>query len=214
MIYGRRLFDATQSFRKRRFRLVSRTFQLRYTFYFFGLSIISVVLFCGPILYFHNQNYHIFIQMAYDTNATLLDHLEREQSWINSFIAITAFGLLSASLFIGFHMTTRLIGPLMVLERHMRELTKGQWGIPEIRTRTHDEFRELIASYNYFYKSLKINVEAEIRSLEKMVPDPNNREAYLAWEALLDTKRQQIGIKDINESAAWPPSPRGSLHVS
>jgi hypothetical protein len=38
----------------------------------------------------------------------------------------------------------------------------------------------------------------EIKSLEKLIIDPNNRESYAIWTQLLDAKKIRLGYEDIS----------------
>jgi hypothetical protein len=68
-----------------------------------------------------------------------------------------------------------------------------------------DDFRDLSMTYDYFYRSLKANTEAELKLIEKLTIDPQNREAYAAWKSLMTIHRARLGIEEgfvTNENVA------------
>ncbi len=213
MFYNRPVYDTPGSFRRRKIRLINKSFQYRYTFYLLALIATALILFAGPIFYYLNQNYQLFMKLAYDTSPSLLIQLERESVVINSFLFISCITMLLGSLLLGIQVTAKLIGPLYVLEKHLLQLTKGNWSIHPVRTRHNDEFQELIGAYNYFYKSLQAQTQNEIKILKKLSIDPNNREAYRLWQDLIKTKSQQLDINSSDLDAALQPSPL-SRHAS
>ena len=96
-------------------------------------------------------------------------------------------------------MTRKLIDPLVIMEKHMRKLTQGEWTAPDLPHQQND-FNELLATYDYFYRSLKVMTESEIELLQKLHVDPANREAYAAWKFLLDSKSKRLGVSLIFQS--------------
>ncbi|MNT26749.1 hypothetical protein D3C72_1623420 [compost metagenome] len=78
----------------------------------------------------------------------------------------------------------------------MHQLMLGQWDIPDFKLPEDDDFRDLSMTYDYFYRSLKANTEAELKLLEKLTIDPQNREAYAAWKSLMNTQRARLGIEE------------------
>ena len=78
----------------------------------------------------------------------------------------------------------------------MHKLMLGQWNVPDYPIPEEDDFRDLSMTYDYFYRSLKANTETELKLLEKLSIDPQNREAYAAWKHLLSEKRSRLGIQE------------------
>jgi hypothetical protein len=107
-------------FRKKR-SVVQSAFQWRYTSYLL-IAIFAATSFAGGLTYYLlNQNYDIFIQLATQHAPNLLENLERERAWINGFLLSVLLGMLTFYFYLGFRMTARLIGPIIVLQSHMKE---------------------------------------------------------------------------------------------
>ncbi len=145
-----------------------------------------------PIYFLLNQNYQIFYALASKEAPSLLQSLEREQSWINTILCATLLGLAVFFTLLGLRITNRIIGPLRVLRNHIKQLCRGNFHQNPIKVRTHDEFQELIEAYNYFYNSFRQNLKRDIELLQKMNVDPQNRDAYLAWKMMIEEKSLQI----------------------
>jgi len=79
----------------------------------------------------------------------------------------------------------------------MKELMHGNWHIPDYKLSIDDDFRDLSVTYDYFYRSLKANTEAELKLIEKLSIDPQNREAYAAWKNLIVIKRSRLGMQEM-----------------
>ncbi len=171
---------------------LQRRFQWRYTFYLVGAVCFAMLLAGGPTLFFLNHNYQIFIDLAYDHFPELLDTLERERIFINGFLISTLVGVVVFCVFLGLRMTSRIIGPVAVLERHLQKLARGQWYHPKVRIRSADEFHQLIESYNYFYSSLQHQVAHDLDRLKKLSIDREHRDARFLWHEMIDEKAQQI----------------------
>lgn len=153
-------------------------------------------LFLLPSYFFINQNYNLFTSLAYDTHPHLVQHLEREVTWLRIFLAASFIFLTAATLLLSIRMTRNLLSPLITMESHMHKLMLGQWNVPDYPIPEEDDFRDLSMTYDYFYRSLKANTETELKLLEKLSIDPQNREAYAAWKHLLSEKRSRLGIQE------------------
>lgn len=199
MLYGRRPFQHNNNtaYRRRKIRILNREFQYRYTKYLVSLMGISVILFGFPAYYFVNQNYKMFFDLAYQTSPDLLVHLEREIVSLNTYLITGSLALVAFCAVVGLRLTARLVGPVALIESHLREVTKGRWASPALRLRENDEFKELVKSYNYFYRSLRLQTENEIRILEKLKNGGHSEvEHNRILNNLLAMKREQIGIED------------------
>jgi len=159
----------------------------------------GALLFLLPAYYFLQQNYHLFTSLAYDSAPTLLSHLDREVSWLQIFFVSSFFFITGMIFVLSIKMTRNILSPLIRMEKHLNQLMLGHWSIPDFKTHEKDDFRELSMTYDYFYRSLKANTEAEVKLLEKLAIDPQNREAYAAWKSLLHTKRSRLGIEETVE---------------
>lgn len=195
MLYGRRkIHSQSMPLQKRRKFILHRAFQYKYTWYLVTALGGCGLLFFLPSLWFIQQNYELIKNLAYDLSPHIVDHLEREVVWIKFFLSLSIVSVFAVSLVLGIRMTKTLIDPLIRLERHMRQLMLGHWGIAEYRISDDEDFRDLSLTYDYFHRTLKANTEAELKLLEKMTIDPQDRESYAAWKALIEIKQERLGI--------------------
>lgn len=177
----------------------------------------GALMFLIPAYYFIAQNYELFKSIAYDTHPHFIQHLEREVTWLRVFLSAAFVLITGVTLFLSIRMTKNLLSPLVTMEKHMHQLMLGQWNIPDYHIPEEDDFRDLSMTYDYFYRSLKANTESELKLLEKLSIDPQNREAYAAWKNLLAIKRSRLGIQEefiSNESVAVLSEFDRKRHVS
>ncbi len=192
---------------KRTSRFIDREFQIRYVSIVVIAAGFGMFASMGPAYYFLNQNYKIFVDLAFETSPDLLDNLQRERHLLNMIMAcgITAtlvfFGLLS------FKMTNRMTGPLKVLRNHLKWLSRGRWNQPPLKVRDSDEFQDLIEAYNYFYSSFRANVHKDLERLKKFNIDSHNRDAHRAWMQMIEEKTIQLDLGDLKELPKKRPAP-------
>lgn len=189
--------------------LVNQKFQWRYTWYLLSTVVLATLLTGGVTAYFLNQNYGIFNRLAYLHAPDLLPQLEREQVWINTFLLAFFIALVSFNLLYGLKMTSRIAGPVMILRRHIRGLARGLFFQRVIRVRETDEFRDLIESYNYLYKSLRAQINRDIKKLEEAVESSKESHVREQLLSLLNEKKSQVSESDVEILPA-----HGSRHVS
>lgn len=232
MIYGQRFFEKTStthptheastardfvSRKQKSIHLLYKGFQFKYSLYLLAAVAGSVAIFMLPTWYFINQNYEIFQHLAYDIQPQLLEHLDREKTWILFLFLFAEVSTIGFSAWIGLRITTALVGPIWSLERHMKKVTLGDWSAEDFRIRATDDFRSLANTYSYLYRSIRAQTESEIKMLEKMVVDPKDVENYSTWKALLTSKKQQLGIVDPSttfETSAWTASSQPKRRAS
>lgn len=181
---------------KRSSRYIDRDFQLRYVFMVVSAAAFGMLVSIGPAYYFLDQNYGIFVDLAFDHAPNLLQNLQQERYWINMLLACGVLSTLVFFSFISLKMTHRMIGPLKVLRNHLKLLSRGHWNMPPLKVRDKDEFQDLIESYNYFYSSFRANIYKDLEALKKLNIDSNNRDAYKAWRGMIEEKTLQLDIAD------------------
>ena len=199
MLYGKRIFEhhpQQNKLQSQKFSL-NRAFQYKYTLFLITAVIGGTLLFFAPTYYFIKQNYDLFVSLAYDTQPGLVKHLEREVVWLGVFMALSLTLIAGLCLMIGLRVTKNVLAPLVQMEKHMKELMYGNWHIPDYKLSSDDDFRDLSITYDYFYRSLKANTEAELKLIEKLSIDPQNRAAYASWKNLIMIKRSRLGIQEI-----------------
>lgn len=198
MLYGRRVIEPQRvphGQGPKRF-ILNKAFQYKYCWYMITAVAGGAILFLLPAYYFVSQNYELFKSLAYDTQPHLVGHLEREVTWLQVFLGVAFVSITAVTLFLSIRMTKNLLSPLVRMEKHMHQLMLGQWHIPDYANPEEDDFRDLSMTYDYFYRSLKANSETELKLLEKLSIDPQNREAYAAWKQLLVLNRARLGFKE------------------
>ncbi|WP_142701500.1 hypothetical protein [Bdellovibrio sp. ZAP7] len=198
MLYGRRVIEPQRvphGNGRKRF-ILNKAFQYKYSWYMITAFAGGALLFFIPAYYFISQNYELFKTLAYDTQPRLVEHLEREMVWLRVFLGASIIAITAVTLFLSIRMTKNLLAPLIRMEKHMHQLMLGQWHIDDYVIPEEDDFRDLSMTYDYFYRALKANTETELKLLEKLSIDPQNREAYAAWKHLLAEKRARLGFKE------------------
>jgi len=213
MLYGKRIYEPQARLSQTRSQkfILNKAFQYKYTLFLMTAVTGGTLLFFLPTYYFIKQNYDLFVSLAYDTQAALVTHLEREVVWLAVFMALSLGLIIGLSLLIGIRMTKNVLAPLVQMEKHMKELMYGNWHIPDYKISSEDDFRDLSMTYDYFYRSLKANTEAELKLIEKLSIDPQNREAYAAWKNLIVIKRSRLGLQELpfEEFSVQPLSRKG-----
>lgn len=176
--------------------VLNKAFQYKYSWYLVTAVAGATLMFLVPAYYFISQNYQIFSSLAYETSPGLVKHLDRELIWLKCFMAVSFFSITGISMFLCMRMTKNLVNPLILMEKHMRQLMLGQWHIADFKMTEDDDFRDLSMTYDYFYRALRANTEIELKLIEKLSIDPQNREAYASWKNLMEIKRTCLGISD------------------
>ena len=117
---------------------IDRDFQIKYTLLLLGSSTLGMILIILPTYFFINQNYAIFVDLAYSHSPELLEYLERERVWINTILFGVFSGLIVFFSILGYKFTARIVGPLKVLRNHLKQISRGHWYLPSIRVRESD----------------------------------------------------------------------------
>ncbi len=200
---------------------VDRDFQERITRYLIGLSTLSSVLFLLPALYFTNQNYSLFLDFADISSPQLAPYLMRERVGLNV-IFILAF-LVQVVFWYVFtkKMTEKIAAPAKVLRNHLRIASRGDFSLAPVRIREGDEFKDLINSYNYFYKLLQSQYLRELEDLKRIKAGETNPASLKILDQLIEERALRLNLPDelpyrIMSSlhGEAPAKPRGSRHVS
>lgn len=213
MLYGKRIYEPQSRLSHSRSQkmILNKAFQYKYTVFLMTAVLGGALLFFIPAYYFISQNYTLFTSLAYDTQPALVTHLEREVVWLGVFMVLSLGIIGGLTLIAGLRMTKNLLAPLVQMEKHMKELMYGHWHIPDYKITQEEDFRDLAMTYDYFYRSLKANTEAELKLIEKLSIDPQNREAYAAWKNLITIKRSRLGMQELpfEEFTVQPLSRKG-----
>lgn len=211
-------YTPPQHFEARKTAFIDKDFQIKYTLLVISAAIFGMIFGLLPIYYFLNQNYQIFVELAYEYSPELIRYLENERVWMNTFLFSIFSGLIVFFSVIGFKMTGRIAGPLHVLKNHIQQLSRGNWTLKSIKVRDNDEFQDLIEAYNYFYNSFVTNAERELELLQQFSLSKDNLDAYNAWIELMMEKQEQLDkipdLVHLSDYAAGDFESPDSRHVS
>lgn len=132
--------------------LLRPEFQLKYSFYFVGMTLVTM----GAV-------FLLFLLSLEDMIATLavVYRIEPEvigaiqqslkTATFTTIVVGALFGLISVSL--GIILTHRLIGPMVPIRRLIQQLTEGQYGV-QGRLRTKDDYQDVMSDLNKLSNSL------------------------------------------------------------
>lgn len=172
--------------------LIHKNFQIKYTWYLVASALMSGLFVGGPIYYFLNQNYDIFLNMAYSLSPEIVSHLTQEKRWFTGFFIFSILALVVFHFYYGLRLTFRMAGPIMALKRHIDQVTKGHLYQNPLHIRQDDEFHDLITKYNYLYKTLRAQSSFDIKKLENIKYKTKNLEANQLIEEMILEKTSQI----------------------
>jgi methyl-accepting chemotaxis protein len=195
----------SSAYSRRESSYVDRDFQLKYTKKTFWISTFATLLFFAPALYWCNQNYEIFIDLAYGHNAKLVDHLESEQATLNTLLIACLIGQTAFLWLVGNRMTAKIIAPLKIMRNHLRLLSRGELSVNAIRLRSHDEFQELFTTYNYFYATLRAQTAKDLERLEAIRSHSTHPLALDTLKAMINEKK--IQLNEVNGSSPHASEP-------
>lgn len=176
--------------------IIDRKFQMKYTFALVGAILGAVLPIALVSLYFLNENYGVFIDLALRQSPELLTHLAREKTWVNVCIVALVIGVTIFSFLFGLRLTNKLAEPLIVMKEHIKLLSRGHWNIPDLVPSEDEEFYELIEAYHYFYKSLRHQTKSEIERLQKMALASKgmDEKSQELWNELISEKAKRLSI--------------------
>ncbi len=172
--------------------LVNERFQWRYTSYLVTTVILATLLTGGVTAYFLNQNYGIFTRLAYLHAPDILPQLEREQIGVNTFLVAFFIALVSFNFVYGLKMTSRIAGPIVILKRHIRTVSRGMFFNLPLRVRETDEFSDLIDAYNYLFKTLQAQIRRDILMITKALDFNDEKKSRETLIKILDEKKSQL----------------------
>jgi hypothetical protein len=176
--------------------IIDRKFQMKYTIALVGAILGAVLPIAIVCLYFLNQNYNVFIELALTQSPELLTHLTRERNWVSVCIVALVIGVSMFSFLFGLRLTSKLAEPLLYMREHIKMLSRGHWNIPDITPSEEEEFYELIEAYHYFYKSLKHQTKSEIERLQSFSrSSPNmDEKSQEFYNDLITEKAKRLNI--------------------
>jgi len=147
--------DAGQTFphqRSMKNLLLRPDFQLKYSFYFVGMTLIVM----GAVFMLFLLSLKDMIKtlaVVYNIEASVVDAINESigTATYTTIAVALLFGMISVSL--GVILTHRLIGPMVPIRRLISQLAEGQYGV-QGRLRTKDDYQEIMNELNRLSVSL------------------------------------------------------------
>jgi hypothetical protein len=177
-----------------------RQFQFRYGFTMVGAILLTVLFTMGASLYLIHRNYDLFMRIAVKQAPVLIESLEREQNTMVWFIGVSVSVILFGFLWFALGAARRLIFPVLLIENHLRALTRGDFAQPPVRVRGNDEFQEFVEAYNYFYSSLQVQFKKDLLRLRQLPVEARHQEATRILDEMVEEKRRQISEPSVSIS--------------
>lgn len=198
---------ANKDFRPRqRFHyFINKDFQLKYTSYLVTSALLSALIVGGPTYYFLNQNYNIFLNLAYSLSPDIVQHLTQEKTWITGFFIFSLMTLVIFHIYFGVRLTFRMVGPILALRKHIEMVTRGHLYQRPLHVRQDDEFHDLIQNYNYLYKTLRAQNSFDVKKLEGLKYFLKDPQSIKILEDIIEEKESQI-----NDPTLKAPISKGS----
>lgn len=196
MLQGNRFFEyrPPENFKHRRSLILHKDFQQKYLNIFLSALFLGIFTFIAPAAYFIHQNYKIFTNLSFNLSPQLVDHLAREESWIYFLFTISTITFMSYFSYIVLRMTSKLVGPLMAVDRHMKKVIHGDFSIPSLKMRQDDDLKDILKTYDHLYQSLRYQIQQDVAQLQKLKVDSSDRESYGILQNIILRKEKQIGL--------------------
>ena len=201
--------------KRRKSLFIDKGFQLKYTKIATFTAALGLLFVFVPLFIYMNQNYDLFIELAYLNSPNIVSNLESEKLGMNTLLFVAFAGEILFIFILMLKLTAKIAGPLKVLKNHLKLLSRGRWSSPPIKVRDNDEFQDVIDSYNYFFQSFREGLKQDLEAINNLNVDKKNLGAYSAWKDFITTREEQLGIvppKTLN--VVTDVEARDSRHVS
>ncbi len=202
----------SSAYTRRETKFVNKEFQLGYTKKTVFMATIGALIFLIPVLFWTNQNYEFFTEMAYTIQPNLVNHIESERNTLNTLFFASLLGQIIFLALMGQRMTDKIVAPLKILRNHIRLLSRGHLNLPPMRVRATDEFHDLITTYNYFYSVLRAQAERDLQRIEEARTHATHPMARELLKEMILEKREQLDLPI--ESVLTSEISHDSRHVS
>jgi succinate dehydrogenase/fumarate reductase cytochrome b subunit len=189
--------------------LINKDFQLKYTSYLVTSALLSALIVGGPTYYFLNQNYNIFLNLAYALSPDIVHNLTQEKTWITGFFIFSLMTLVVFHIYFGVRLTFRMVGPILALRKHIDMVTRGHLYQRPLHVRQDDEFHDLIQNYNYLYKTLRAQNSFDVKKLESLKYYLKDPQSLKILDDIIDEKESQI-----NDPTMGLKKSKGNHHVA
>ncbi len=132
--------------------LLRPEFQLKYSFYFVGMTLITM----GAVFLLFLLSLEDMIStlaVVYRIEPEVIGAIQQslKTATFTTIVVGALFGMISVSL--GIILTHRLIGPMVPIRRLIKQLAEGQYGV-QGRLRTKDDYQEVMNDLNKLSQAL------------------------------------------------------------
>lgn len=148
-----------------------------------------------PSLYFVNVNYNLIRELLPQTAPQILKHVEREQVLFNVLVLTALSAQLTFLAVFSKRMTAQIVAPIKKITEHLRQLSRGDFTQPPVKTREGDQMQNLVMAYNYFYQSLRRQEQKQLQTLQKISKSGISTELKAELLQITEQKSKQLGAK-------------------
>lgn len=172
--------------------MLIQRYQYKYAIFLMKFGLVFGVLLTGVALYFLNANYFMFKNTLLVYAPKVIKSLNLELKLANELIITSLFIYTIFLGWLGLKLSQKLITPIMLIQEKIKGLSRGSLKDAKIDLRKTDEFQDFCDSYNYLVDTLRSQIEVDLASLDKLKPDPKNKDATYIWEQMVEEKKQQL----------------------
>jgi hypothetical protein len=165
----------------------------------------ALLLFLLPAFVLVLQNYNLLKEIAPTIDGSLFFHYQRETVWLCGFLIASFAMVLGIVYLFGLKIINKMLGPIYEVEQHLSKISTGDWTEPTFEHNQNDDLFEFLDLYSYTIRTFKSRIEVELKILERLNVDPNDRDAYDSWLKLIELKRSQV--RGLNKTEASMPMP-------
>ena len=132
--------------------LLRPEFQLKYSFYFVGMTLVTMgAVFLLFLLSLEDMVSTLAVVYRIEPEVVGAIQQSLRTATFTTIAVALLFGIISVSL--GIILTHRLVGPMVPIRRLIRQLTEGEYGV-QGRLRTKDDYQEVMTELNGLSKKL------------------------------------------------------------
>lgn len=132
--------------------LLRPEFQLKYSFYFVGMTLVTMgAVFLLFLLSLEDMVSTLAVVYRIEPEVVGAIQQSLRTATFTTIAVAVLFGIISVSL--GIILTHRLVGPMVPIRRLIRQLTDGEYGV-QGRLRTKDDYQEVMSELNGLSKKL------------------------------------------------------------
>ncbi len=153
-----------------------------------------MLIFLAPALYFVDQNYQMFFNLAYDVKPDIVIHLEREAHWLKVFFLFGSLGTMGVCLYLGRRLLNDFVAPLEHIEDHLKALGNGQWTTNPPTAPRGQTDQQLFLTYAEFIHSFREMTKKDLHLLESLTINASDRTALDHWKKLVASHRQRLAL--------------------